>query len=257
MGFPGFSSVREEGKGNLLTTLPQGYFMSLTSIHNHLSTVAPSPNSKSPVWMPETFLASLLARKAQLWMNPSPVLMYQQCVADTSGGGELRLEWQNHEDTSLALPTQVLSGIYVSGSLSARLHTCTLHPLLQLLSVWRWVCFICPTYDRLSIIKWQSSVGTCPRPPGDSSPSSPQPQGPDLMSLSFSACPTLWYPWLLAGLVATLIHMLVPWCWHEVTLLSQHWCPVWLPMCLSSPFFTVSINCLWKHTSTECCAVSP
>lgn len=50
-------------------------------------------------------------------MNPSPVLMYQPCVADTSGGGELRLESQNHEDASLTLPTQVLSGIYVSGSL--------------------------------------------------------------------------------------------------------------------------------------------
>lgn len=50
-------------------------------------------------------------------MNPSSISMYQLCVADTSGGGELRLESQNHEDTSLTLPTQVLSGIYVSGSL--------------------------------------------------------------------------------------------------------------------------------------------
>lgn len=151
-------------------------------------------------------------------MNPSPVLMYQQCVADTSGGGELRLESQNHEDTSLALPTQVLSGIYVSGSLplpgSTHAHftpscnhfqcdaECALsvpHMTGSLLQNHSPVWALVPALQcgRLSP---PSRVGACPRPPGDSSPSAPQPQGPDLKSLSFSACPMLcildsWLSW--------------------------------------------------------------
>lgn len=134
-------------------------------------------------------------------MNPSPVLMYQQCVADTSGGGELRLESQNHEDTSLALPTQVLSGIYVSGlpplpgSTHAHFTPSCNHFQCDA------ECALSVPHMTGSLLQNHSPVwALVPALLVTHPPSAPQPQGPDLKSLSFSACPVLcildsWLSW--------------------------------------------------------------